>query len=58
MSASVSTGHLRRLVGGAADPEDGAASGALGGSSVVANFLLLAGLLLVSDRANAPSPQR
>jgi cell division protein FtsW (lipid II flippase) len=25
-----------------------------GGSSVVANFLLLAGLLLVSDRANAP----
>ena len=29
-----------------------------GGSSVVANFLLLAGLLLVSDRANAPSPQR
>ena len=26
-----------------------------GGSSVVANFLLLAGLLLVSNRANAPS---
>ena len=25
-----------------------------GGSSVVANFILLAGLLLVSDRANAP----
>ena len=27
-----------------------------GGSSVVANFALLAGLLLVSNRANAPSP--
>jgi cell division protein FtsW (lipid II flippase) len=28
-----------------------------GGSSIVANFLLLAGLLLVSDRANARSPE-
>ena len=27
-----------------------------GGSSIVANFLLLAGLLLVSNRANAPKP--
>ena len=25
-----------------------------GGSSVVANFILLAGLLLISNRANAP----
>jgi cell division protein FtsW (lipid II flippase) len=25
-----------------------------GGSSVVANFVLLAGLLLISNRANAP----
>jgi cell division protein FtsW (lipid II flippase) len=29
---------------------------AYGGSSVVANFLVLAGLILVSNRANAPSP--
>ncbi|MDP8911713.1 MAG: FtsW/RodA/SpoVE family cell cycle protein [Actinomycetota bacterium] len=28
-----------------------------GGSSVVANFLLVAGLLLVSNRANAPRPE-
>ena len=28
-----------------------------GGSSVVANFLLLAGLLLVSNRANAPDEE-
>jgi cell division protein FtsW (lipid II flippase) len=29
---------------------------AYGGSSVVANFLVLAGLILVSNRANAPAP--
>ena len=29
-----------------------------GGSSVVANFILLAGLLLVSNRANAPQMNR
>ena len=29
-----------------------------GGSSIVANFILLAGLLLVSNRANAPQMRR
>ncbi len=54
MTSIASTGRFRRTSGQSPDVLNAAPQAApRDGSSVVANFILLAGLLLVSNRANA-----